>query len=138
MSMPIYLINVHTGAPFGRVLLHTQNLPQKGRPFIMRRLTCSLPHCAAVSIPARPGVALPHPARMLYDRSCHWEVKVTDRAASKWQEPCAREAWTRRHLCTSFGSRNSFLGRRDRGAQFALLVFAVQGHHGSAYPGMRG
>jgi hypothetical protein len=36
------------------------------------------------------------------------------------------------------GSRNSFLGRHDKGAQFALLVFAVQGHHGSAYPGMRG
>ena len=32
------ILDVHTGAPFGRVLLHTQNLPQKGRPFIMRRL----------------------------------------------------------------------------------------------------
>ena len=24
------ILNVHTGAPFGRVLLHTQNLPQRG------------------------------------------------------------------------------------------------------------
>jgi len=24
------ILNVHTGAPFGRVLLRTQNLPQRG------------------------------------------------------------------------------------------------------------